>query len=169
MPGFFLKRDFFYRKIYPIAGNTLQLYDRLRSRVPEAYNRKGRRWGTVVKEPIGTGPKEELYYFDPSGETLAPKAPSALFYPMLGAFRAALQNKEGRYEWIDGESPSSWPEDEFDDLVAKLAVKIAKAVKDKEVDFHAVGRDNSVWGNCNMLVKNHLLETGRVQPKGRRR
>lgn len=167
-PEFFANREAAYEALYPIIGDLLGLYDRIRLRVPEAYNAKGKRWGRVIKEPVGRGIKEELYYRDPTGETTAPKAPAALFFPMLSAFRAALRIDGEKYAWLD-DAPLNWNDDEFDEVVARLAVKIAKAVRSRGDDFHVVGRDNEVWGNCYSVVKEHLLETGRMPTRGRKR
>ncbi len=167
-PEFFVQREDTYRKMYPIVDDILRLFDTIRARLPEAYNRTRLRWGSVIKEPVGIGMKEELLYIDPSGETLAPKAPQALFFPIFSAFRAALYEANGKYAWVGGVRPTDWPEDEFDDLLVKLGKKIRTAVNKRGDNFNAVGRDNEVWDVCYSVVDKHLYVYERQTRKTKR-
>ncbi len=73
-----------------------------------------------------------------------------------------------QYRWVDGESPMTWSDDEMDEVLGKLAGKIATAARKEDGNFNAVGRDNQVWDSCYGTVKNHLLEMGRIKPRKRR-
>jgi hypothetical protein len=165
MDNFFVNRRLEYEKMYPIVGDILELWDVIRQRVPEAYNGRNRRWGKVIKEPVGAGLKERLYWLDPlnpdESGAVAPKAPLGLFLPMLGAFRAALVEEDGRYQWLGGQKPTRWLQEEFNDLLVKMALRIARAAREANGDFHAVGRDSSVWAACYYLVQSYTYESRR--------
>jgi hypothetical protein len=163
MDQFFVARKTEYEKLYPVVGDILELWDVIRQRVPEAYNGRNRRWGTVIKEPVGAGLKERLYYLDPRGPEedglVAPKAPLGLFLPMLAGFRAALVERGGRYHWRK-QKPTHWPEQEFNDLLVKMALRLAKAVREKDGEFHGVGRDSGTWAACYYIVQSYTYAAG---------
>ena len=103
---------------------------------------------------------EPLYYLDPTGETTVLASPTALFFPMLSAFRAYLKKEGNRYAWLDGKSPLQWPEDEFFQVCQRLAVKIGRAAYGKS-SLHDVGRDEGVWNTCYETLNGELLANGR--------
>jgi hypothetical protein len=161
--NYYRQREAEYRKIFPIIGDILQLFDRLRLVVPEAYNSANARpkyWTKVLAgpgQPVDNRLVEPLYYIDPTGETKAPKSPNGLFFPMFSAFRAALRENKGNYDWCDGKGPSRWPEADFQEACRRLSLKVAKAAKEKD-SAHIVGRDPQVWATCYETLNSFLFE-----------
>jgi hypothetical protein len=165
-PKFFTERMDEYTKMLPLIGDFLLLFDMLRQSVPEAYDAaksSPRRWTKVLAgqgQKVDRGLYEPLYYLDPSGETKAMKSPSALFFPIFSAFRAGLKEVGGKYRWCDGKSPTEWPAEEFHAACQRLALKVAKAARNKD-SLHAVGRDHEVWATCYETLNSFLFENGR--------
>jgi hypothetical protein len=48
-------------------------------------------------------------------------------------------------------------------VLGNLAEKIAKAVRAKDGNFNAVGRDNQVWDSCYPLVDKQVYMSGRAR------
>lgn len=104
-----------------------------------------------------------------SPRTLAPdrhtlRAPNAVFFPVFSAFRAYLREVDGKYEWWDGESPTDWSNKDFEEACQRLALKMAKAIRDKD-KLNAVGRDPQVWATCYETLNSYLFETGRKKTR----
>lgn len=158
-----------YEQMLPLIGDFLALYDHLRLKVPEAYeaaNAKPRYWTKVLagkgrnKRKVNNKESEPLFYLDPTGNTKVVASPSALFFPMLSAFRACLKKEGNRYAWLDGNSPLQWPSDEFFQVCQRLAAKVGRAAYQKS-SLHDVGRDEGVWNTCYETLNGELLANGR--------
>jgi hypothetical protein len=166
---FYAERNSEYTKMFPLVGDFFALYDKLRETVPQAYdaaNTRPRRWSKVLAgqgQPVDTREVEPLYYLDPSGGKKVMRAPNAVFFPMFSAFRAYLRDVNGRYEW-DGQSPMDWSEKEFEGACQHLALKMAKAIKEKD-QLTQVGRDPRVWDTCYETLRAYLYEIGRKKAK----
>lgn len=157
-----------YKKMIPILGDLLELYDCLREKVPDVYDNREthlkipRRWNKLLagkKGRVDKAKREPLYYLDPAGERKTYKAPTALFYPMICAFRAALVVKGDHYEWHGKKKPTAWPDNQFQDACLGLGVTIASLARKKD-SLHAVGRDEGVWTACYEKLNSILLEHG---------
>ena len=168
---YYAERNAEYKKMFPLVGDFLALYDKLREVVPDAYNganARPRRWSKVLAgkgQPVDTREVEPLYYLDPTGEKKVTRAPNAVFFPMFSAFRAYLrEGSGGKYEWWDGESPVDWSDNEFREACQKLALKMAKAIREKD-KLNAVGRDQQVWATCYETLNGYLFEIGRKKTR----
>jgi hypothetical protein len=158
-----------YKKMLPIVGDMLELYDRVREVVPEVYdgrvthrNKIPRRWNKVLakeKDRVETSKNEVLYYVDPTGKRKTFRAPISLFFPMVCAFRACLKLNGDKYEWVGGKPPTEWKDSTFRAACLELAVMIAAVAKDKD-SLHAVGRDQAVWTTCYKTIDSFLYEYG---------
>lgn len=152
-----------YEKMFPVIGDMLALFDKIRQVVPESYdaaNQRPRRWSKVLAgegEKVDSREVEPLFYLDPSQQTKVMRAPNAVFYPIFSAFRAHLREVNGKYEWWDKKAPTTWPADQFAEACLRLAIKIAKAVKGKD-HLNAVGRDQQVWATCYETLNSFLFE-----------
>lgn len=160
------ERNVEYVKMFPVVGDFLKLFDKLRQVVPEAYdeaNSSPKRWTKVLAgegQQVDKRQVEPLYYLDPTGQTMVFRSPNALFFPMFSAFRAHLKDVGGRYQWQNGKSPCEWDDADFHEACKRLALKIAKAVKNKEHVHNAVGRDPEVWATCYETLNSFLFEYG---------
>jgi hypothetical protein len=167
---FYAERNSEYMKMFPLLGDLFALYDKLRQTVPTAYdqaNSRPRRWNKVLAgpgQPVDSREVEPLYYLDTSGDTKVMRAPNAVFFPMLSAFRAYIRDVDGKYEWWDGKSPTDWPIGEFEEACQRLALKMAKAIKGKD-QLTQVGRDHDVWATCYETLNAYLFEIGRKKGK----
>jgi hypothetical protein len=159
-----------YKKMLPILGDFLELYDTIRERIPEVYDARTtnlskipRRWNKVLarkpKQRVDNTKREPLYYLDSSGERKTFRAPTALFYPIMCAFRACLKVNGKGYEWYGGKKPSAWSDANFREVCLRLGVKIASLAKGKD-SLHAVGRDEAVWAACYETLNSFLFEYG---------
>ena len=111
------------------------------------------------KQRVDKVRREPLYYLDPTGERKTFRAPTALFYPMMCAFRACLKLNRNGYEWFGRKKPTAWPASDFREACLRLAVSIAAIAKKKD-SLHAVGRDEAVWVACYNALNSFLFEYG---------
>ncbi len=154
-----------YEQMFPLIGDFLDLFDQLRQTVPAAYDaakNRPRYWTKVLagKGKVNRKQVEPLFYVDPSGQTKVVTAPASLFFPIFSAFRAHLKKDGSRYAWTDGKSPLQWPKEEFFQVCQRLAIKIAKAARQKS-SLHDVARDEQVWDTCYETLNAELLANGR--------
>jgi hypothetical protein len=159
-----------YGLMLPVLGDLLELYDRIRDVIPEVYDARTasrskipRRWNKVLarkpKQRVDNSMREPLYYLDPSGERKTYRAPTALFYPLICAFRSCLKVNSRGYEWHGGKKPTAWADAQFREACLRLGVKIASLAKTKD-SLHAVGRDEAVWSACYDTLNTFLFEYG---------
>jgi AIPR protein len=158
-----------YKKMLPVLGDLLELYDTIRETIPAVYDDREthlskipRRWNKVLakkKQRVDKVKREPLYFLDPTGERKTFRSPTAIFYPIICAFRACLRVKGDRYEWFGGKKPTDWKEPDFHEACVNLAVTIAALAKDKD-SLHAVGRDEGVWVACYKTMDSFLYKYG---------
>jgi hypothetical protein len=159
-----------YTKMLPVLGDLLELYDTIREVIPEVYDERTthlskipRRWNKVLarkpKQRVENKRPESLYYLDPTGERKTFRSPTALFYPIMCAFRACLDATGNKYEWLGKKKPTAWDQSVFREVCLSLAVTIASLAKHKD-SLHAVGRDEAVWAACYKTLNSSLFEFG---------
>ncbi len=162
-----------YDKMLPVLGDLLELYDTIREMIPEVYDNRTthlkppRKWSGVLSPPksrkkgqrVDKSKREILYYLDPTGKRKTFRAPTALFFPIMCAFRACLKVNGKGYEWIGGKKPTAWKESNFQEACLRLAITIASLAKPKD-SLHAVGRDEAVWTACYNALNSFLFEYG---------
>ena len=167
-----------YHKMLPVLGDLLELYDTIREMIPEVYDNRTthlskipRKWTAVLSprktrkkgQRVDKSKREILYYLDPSGERKTFRAPTALFFPLMCAFRSCLKVNGKGYEWVGGKKPTAWKDSVFQDACLRLAVTIASLAKPKD-SLHAVGRDEAVWTACYSALNSFLFEYG-IKPR----
>ena len=133
-----------FKPIYPIAKEVLRLWDTIHLELPELYNKMRGERGGVSGGKFGklTGVaylddsnRQSLDFLDvPSRYVI----PAGLKYPILGAFRALLVERRGKYAWADGIEPSALLRSELGkDLVqtiGEFAARRPKSVKNGQID-----------------------------------
>ncbi len=139
-----------YKKIFPLAKEILALYDHIQDRLPELYNKVrgqsaglsggkfGRLTGVTVYGPRG---HSELFFI---GKKSKYGVPDGFVYPILGAFRALLEEKAGRYLWGKGLDPIELLND---NLGLKLADTIGNFALEAQ-NPSKTGKSPLVWQAC---------------------
>ena len=139
-----------YEKIYPIANDILELYDYIQLYLPDLYNKVRGERGDVVGGKFGklTGVttykgkrKAQLLFID---KETSYGVPSGFVYPMLGAFRALLEEKSGRYVWAKGMDPLKL-------LKGDLGERLAETIGTFALDARnpsKTGKQPLVWQSC---------------------
>jgi len=139
-----------YRKIYPIADDILQLYDTIRLRLPELYNKvrgskgdvSGGKFGRLTGVTTYKGNRHVRLHF--IEEDSKYNVPEGFVFPILGAFRALLEEKNNRYQWGKNIDP-------FKMLEGDLGLKLADTIGNFALDAKnpsKTGKSPLVWQAC---------------------
>jgi len=153
-----------FAKIYPLITDILRLWDTIHLRLPEFYNaargekgdvsggRFGRLTGVVWLNPAKTNRTERLLFLNSKSQYIIP---AGLKYPILGAFRALLEEDGRRYCWgID-------PIEFFEDGLGK---KLAGTIGDfalETMNPSKTGKSIPVWNSCYQAAENEYLRKTR--------
>ncbi len=136
-----------FKKIYPIAPEILKLWDTIHLQLPELYNAVRGEKGDVTGGRFGklTGvaySKGSAWTLDFTGKQSSYSIPAGFKYPILGAFRAILEDGGRRYKWgID-------PFEMFSDGLGKdLARTIGEFALDAQ-NPSKTGKSQIVWQSC---------------------
>jgi hypothetical protein len=139
-----------YEKIYPLAPDILKLYDRIQLLLPDLYNRvrgksgevAGGKFGklTGVTNYDGKGRTRLLFI----GEESKYGVPSGFVFPVLGAFRALLEEKSGRYVWAKGIDPIQLLEGQLGETLADTIGNFALDARNPS----KTGKSPLVWQAC---------------------
>lgn len=139
-----------YEKIYPLAKDILKLYDHVQLELPRLYNKVRGEAGDVVGGKFGklTGVstyrgkrKAQLLFI---GKESNYGVPSGFIYPMLGAFRALLEEKNGRYRWGKGLDPFELLSGDFGERLAETIGNFALDARNPS----KTGKQPLVWQSC---------------------
>lgn len=139
-----------FEKVYPLAHDVLQLWDHIHLQLPELYNRargkgedvSGGKFGKLTGVAMYEGKRREPLYFI-NGESKY-SIPTGFKYPILGAFRAILEEHEGRYVWGKGLDPKVL-------LMSGLGETLAGIVGNFALDQRnpsKTGKSALVWQSC---------------------
>ena len=139
-----------YEKIYPLAPDILELYDKIQLLLPELYNKVRGKTGEVAGGKFGklTGVstyhgrrKAQLYF---TSEESPYGVPAGFVYPVLGAFRALLEEKGGRYVWGKGVDPMHLLEGQLGETLADTIGNFALDARNPS----KTGKSPLVWQAC---------------------
>jgi AIPR protein len=132
-----------YRKIYPLATDMLELYDYIQLYLPDLYNKvRGGKFGHLTGVTTYKGKRRSDLLF--IGKESKYGVPAGFVYPVLGAFRALLEEKSGRYVWGKGLDP-------FKLLQGKLGETLADTIGNFALDARnpsKTGKSPLVWQAC---------------------
>jgi hypothetical protein len=139
-----------YDKIYPLAPDILELFDRIQLLLPDLYNRVRGKSGEVAGGKFGKltgvttydGKRTAQLFF--IGEESKYSVPAGFVFPVLGAFRALLEDKGGRYIWGKGIDP-------FRLLEGNLGETLADTIGNFALDARnpsKTGKSPLVWQAC---------------------
>lgn len=144
-----------YKKIYHLAPDILKLYDKVQSLLPDLYNRVRGKSGVVAGGKFGklTGVstydgvrRAHLYYIEEDSKY---GVPAGFVYPVLGAFRALLKKKGGKYVWGKDIDP-------IDLLRGELGETLADTIGNFALDARnpsKTGKSTLVWQACYQAVQ----------------
>lgn len=150
-----------YRKIYPLTVELLQLCDHIRDQLPDLYNKargqagevSGGRFGRLAGVIYRDGKKVQRLHF--IGKDSRYGVPDGFVYPILGAFRALLEEKDGKYVWGKGLNP-------VDMLKGDLGLKLADTIGNFALDTQnpsKTGKSTIMWQACYQSVQVAYLQT----------
>jgi hypothetical protein len=139
-----------YEKIYPIAADILELYDEIQLGLPDLYNKVRSKSGDVaggkfgkltgVTTYKGKGKAELLFILKESGYGV----PAGFVYPILGAFRALLEEKGARYVWGKGIDPVKLLQGQLGETLADTIGNFALDARNPS----KTGKSPLVWQAC---------------------
>jgi len=139
-----------YNKIYPLVPDILELFDRVQLWLPELYNRVRGKSGEVAGGKFGklTGVTTydgkrtaKLFFIDEESKY---SVPAGFVFPVLGAFRALLEEKGGRYIWGKGISPIKLLEGNLGETLADTIGNFALDARNPS----KTGKSPLVWQAC---------------------
>ena len=140
-----------YEKIYPLAPEILELYDYIQLHLPELYNKVRGQRGDVTGGKFGrlTGvsyydgkrKKAQLLFI---GKESRYGVPAGFVYPILGAFRALLEERSRRYVWGKGLDPLKLLQGELGERLADTIGNFALESKNPS----KTGKSPLVWQAC---------------------
>jgi hypothetical protein len=144
-----------YDKIYPLAQELLELYDQIQLKLPDLYNKargeigglSGGKFGKLTGVAVYSGKREADLYF--LGVQSKYGVPTGFVYPILGAFRALLENKNGQYSSGKGLDPAKL-------LDGELGLKLADTIGNFALDAKnpsKTGKSPLVWQACYQSVE----------------
>ena len=142
------KKD--YEKIYPLASDILELYDSIQLLLPDLYNKVRAKGGVVVGGKFGkltgvttyNGKRKAQLMF--TGKESKYGVPAGFVYPVLGAFRALLEEKGGRYVWGKGLEPLQLLEGQLGETLADTIGNFALDARNPS----KTGKSPLVWQAC---------------------
>jgi hypothetical protein len=139
-----------YKKIYPLAKDILKLYDNIQLTLPELYNtvrgkggeKSGGKFGRLTGVTTYKGKKSASLYF--IGEESKYGVPGGFVYPMLGAFRALIEERDGRYVWAKGIDPIKLLRGQLGETLADTIGNFALDARNPS----KTGKSPLVWQAC---------------------
>jgi hypothetical protein len=144
-----------YKKLYPLAQQLLLLFDHIQLKLPELYNKARGQTGGVTGGKFGklTGvayregkPVSELYFLSTQSKY---GVPAGFVFPILGAFRALLEPRNGKYVWGGGLDPVKLLDG---DVGLKLADTIGTFALEAQ-NPSKTGKSPLVWQACYQSVE----------------
>jgi hypothetical protein len=144
-----------YKKIYPLAQEILALYDQIQEKLPELYNEvrgqtgdvSGGKFGKLTGVSTYKGKRMADLHF--LGTKSRYGVPAGFIYPILGAFRALLVEKGGKYVWAKGLKPAEL-------LCSELGRRLADTIGNFALDAKnpsKTGKSPLVWQACYQCVQ----------------
>ena len=134
-----------------IMPDIFKLYDAIEVNMSKYYRQKnpggkyGRTKGVQVPKP---GQEFTSRFFN---KPLDATSPNGFIYPILGAFRAALEEKNGQFQWKA--NPFAILEKVGADLV-ESTVSMSRALGNNP---QSVGKDSNIWKTLYMTVAFEIM------------
>lgn len=142
-----------YQKIYPLAPDILELYDLIQLYLPDLYNKGGGKFGHLTGVTTYKGKHRAHLHFINKDSKYG--VPAGFTYPILGSFRALLEEKGGRYIWGKELDPREL-------LANGLGEDLAGTIGNYALDARnpsKTGKSMLVWQACYQAARVKYLET----------
>jgi hypothetical protein len=140
-----------YYKMTSIMVDIFKLYDLIETSMAKKY-REGTNngaYGRVKGVEVAKGEskfKSKFY-----NKEMDHRTPKGFLYPILGAFRALLEEKDGVYQW------KANPFEYFEEIGKNLVVDTVERSRSLGNNPNAVGKDTNHWKHLYNTVLTHYL------------
>ncbi len=148
-----------YRKLYPIAGDALEIWDAIQFWLPGQYNVKGPEPGTQGKFGRLTGVKtlkgkkrKPLPFI---GRTTEYDIPTGYIYPILSSFRAMLEEEKGSWVWGKGIKPIQLIQE---GIAADIFISSVRESINNHRNPNRTGKDTQAWTSAYQAARINYLE-----------
>lgn len=138
-----------YYKMKDIMPQIAKLYDTLETRMPEFYRGEAsgiKKYGSITGVSMvknGKAKYKSKFYENEMDYS----TPNGFIYPIMGAFRALVIEKNGKYTWI------SDPIKVLDELGNNLVASTVQMSRDLGNNPNATGKNSNLWQTLFMQVK----------------
>ena len=136
-----------YYKMLPIVADFFKLYDKLESNIDSYYRKKvpqGKYGSTIGVTLAKEGKHFETYFYH---NTTKYSTPKGFLYPILGAFRALLEEgADGRYRWKKD------PYAVMDKIGPELVNSTILSSRQNGNNPNKTGKDHTLWPSLYMRV-----------------
>jgi hypothetical protein len=135
-------------KMKPIMLDIFKLYNKLETKIADYYKAgtQSGRYGSVK----GVSGGREKFFSKFYQQAMDYSSPVAFLYPILGAFRALLVEKNGQYEWQCN------PLELMDKVGPELVNTTVERSRTLGNNPNAVGKDSGNWKTLYMIVRFNL-------------
>ena len=130
-----------YVKMKPIMPKIIELYDYLECNVSKFYkgdSREMKQYGKIVGVTVAADKKKKFWsrFF---GNEMQYSTVNGLLYPVIGAFRAIVEEYDGVYRWKKD------PIEVLDKLGASLEALVIQQSRDFKNNPNATGKSLGIW------------------------
>lgn len=142
-----------YYKMRSVMIDVFKLYDLIERSMAKKY-REGNNNGAYGRvKGVEVAKSEAKFKSKFYGYEMDHKTPKGFLYPILGAFRALLEEKDGSYSW------KADPFEYFEELGKNLVVDTIERSRSLGNNPNAVGKDTNHWKQLyNNVLTQYLLK-----------
>jgi len=134
-----------YRAMHAILRDILELYDYVRARMKDVFNEQG---GNFLKWETVDQRSSTHFYFASDLEPVPYRVPDGMVYPLLGAFRFLVRERNGEMVWKVDDTKKFY--DRFGERLIRTALE---TVRMRGNNPNAAGKDASFWEQLYNQVK----------------
>lgn len=141
-----------YVKMRPLMISFFKLYDMLERKMSEYYKLKnpGGKYG--LTKGVTTASDGKIFKSKYYQNDMQHLSPNGFIFPILGAFRALLEEKDGTYHWLKD------PFVMMDKVGPELVATTVERSRTLGGNPNAVGKDKGNWDTLYMIVKFEAMD-----------
>ncbi|MFR3728374.1 AIPR family protein [Lacrimispora sp.] len=140
-----------YVKMKPIMADIFKLYNEIEKNMNTYYRQKNPSGRYGATKGVTTPKAGQVFKSKFMNEEIEVLSPNGFIYPILGAFRALVEEKDGSYFWI--KNPFSVLNNIGPDLV-ESTVSMSRSLGNNP---QSVGKDANMWKTLYMTVAFALM------------